>query len=91
MNRKIIVSGCANCPYLTVWNDGEGNGINSISSGDCRHPSFNKECSPPRFPPTVFFQYTEENVDGERLNYSNVFGTKPAGIPDWCPLPNDKP
>lgn len=42
MNKKLIVSGCANCPYLVVWNDGKENGWKSISSEECRHPSFNK-------------------------------------------------
>ena len=34
--KKILVSGCANCPYFIAWNDGEGNGFASISSGECR-------------------------------------------------------
>lgn len=54
--KKILVSGCANCPYLTVWNDGDGEKepLDRICSGDCRHPSFHKELGFPHFNREVF-------------------------------------
>lgn len=85
--KKIIVSGCSNCPFLIVWNDGEGNGMDSICSGSCTHPSLNKELPQPRFPSTVFLRYEVESVDDERLDASKVFDVRPSGTPDWCPLP----
>ena len=82
MNKKIIVSGCVNCPYLQIWNDGQGNGIDSIKSGQCKHPSFNKELPGVYMNSTVFISYDlEGKADGK------------ANSPDtttWCPLPNDK-
>ena len=90
MNRKIIVSGCSNCPYLTAWNNGEGNGIESIVSGSCGHPSFNNQLLNPHFPSTVFFQYKMEDTDGNRVDFSDVHELKPNGLPKWCPLPIDE-
>ncbi len=39
--KQILVSGCANCPYLTIYSDGADEGIDSIIHGECKHPSFN--------------------------------------------------
>ena len=81
MNKKIIVSGCANCPYLIVWNDGKANCIDSVSSGECKHPSFNKLLPGVHMHPSVFISYdTEGKADGT----ANARST-----PTWCPLPND--
>lgn len=81
MNKKIIVSGCANCPYLIVWNDGKENGIDSVSSGECKHPSFNKLLPGVHMNPSVFISYdTEGKADGT---------AKARSTPTWCPLPND--
>jgi hypothetical protein len=45
MKFKIItVSGCANCPFLQVWNDENGN----LLCGTCTHNSFNKELGEPQ-------------------------------------------
>ena len=88
--KKIIVSGCANCPYLTVWNNGEGKGINGIVHGSCNHPSWNRELLSPVFDSEVFFQYEAENVDGERVDFSDVSRLKPDQTPQWCPLPDNK-
>ena len=89
MNKKIIVSGCSNCPYLTVWNDGEGNGVDSVTSGSCGHQSFNKELLTPKISATLLFQYDHEYITGERAEDSKVYAVKPGTTPDWCPLPND--
>ena len=86
--KKIIVSGCANCPYLTVWNDGQGNGYDSICTGTCKHPSFNKELLTPQMRSTVFFQYSMEVVNSDE-RHGEVVSTKPGNTPDWCPLPNN--
>jgi hypothetical protein len=88
MTKKIIVSGCANCPYLTVWNDGKGNSYDSICSGSCNHPSFNKELLTPHMCPTVFFQYSIETV-GSDERQGEVVETKPGVTPTWCPLPDN--
>ena len=87
MMRKIIVSGCASCPYFTAWNNGEGNGVDSIVAGSCSHPQFNRELLKPQFGSTVFFKYEVENTQGERVNFSNVHAVKPNATPAWCPLP----
>ena len=76
--KKIIVSGCCNCPYLTLWNNGEGNGIDSITTGDCSHPSFNKQLFPPKFNCTVVLYY---DTEGKAKN------TNADKTPEWCPLP----
>jgi PHP family Zn ribbon phosphoesterase len=90
MNRKIIISGCSNCPYLTVWNNGEEKGIESIVYGSCEHPSFDKELLKPRFKSTIFFKYEIEDTERNRIDMSNVAETIPDGMPTWCPLPFDK-
>lgn len=79
--KKILVSGCINCPYLTVYNNGQENGIDSISSGEYKHPSFHKELLNPIINSTVFIEYT---VGEPALAISGKIKT-----PDWCPLPND--
>ena len=87
--KKIIISGCCNCPYLTVWNDGTSKGKESIVQGSCNHPSFNKELLTPYFSSTIFFKYQTENTAGERVDFSDVYCLKPNGMPEWCPLPNN--
>ncbi len=81
MNKKIIVSGCSNCPYLIVWNDGEGNGQESITKGECRHPSYHNELPNPLFDAPVFLHYA---ISGHK-----VTGVKATGRPESCPLPDD--
>ncbi|MCX4301698.1 MAG: hypothetical protein OSJ35_05650 [Alistipes sp.] len=84
--RKILVSGCANCPYLTVWNDGneEKEPHDRICSGDCRHPSFHKELGFPHFNREVFLPDTEIPTSDTKVRLVD-----PAGTPDWCPLPKE--
>ena len=82
MNKKIIVSGCSNCPYLIVWNDGNGNGIDSITRGTCNHPSYHKELPKPEFFASVFLHY---EVDGSE----KVSGLKARDTYSGCPLPDD--
>ena len=72
--RKIIVNGCSNCPYLTIWNDGSGKGFDSISTGSCDHPSFNKELDKPHF--------SKDVIIGEA-------SVKATNFADFCPLPNE--
>jgi hypothetical protein len=55
--KKIAVNGCATCPYLTVYNDGEDNGFDSISHGRCNHPAFNRELPTPIVAAETFFDY----------------------------------
>lgn len=81
MNKKIIVSGCVNCPYLIVWNDGMDNGIDSVTSGECRYLSFNKLLPGVRMNPSVFISY---DAEGKADGTANARST-----PTWCPLPND--
>lgn len=76
-NKKIIVSGCANCPYLIIWNDGLGNGLDSITTGECRHPSFNKELPGTRMSPIFIGYDADGKADGTAIAYAS---------PDWCPL-----
>lgn len=73
--KKILVSGCINCPYFKVWNDGEG----KISHGECEHPSFYVKVHIPTIgiPRRIFYCVNETG----RL--------EPGGIPNWCPLPNE--
>ena len=83
--KKILVSGCANCPYLIVRQDGEDKGIESINFGECRHPSFriHKDLPAAIMGRAAFleFDYTKDNKP-----VSNV---KADGTPHWCPLPNE--
>lgn len=83
--KKILVSGCANCPYLIVWQDGEDKGFESIKHGECRHPSFriHKDLPAAIMSRAAFleFDYTKDNEP-----VSNV---KACGTPRWCPLPNE--
>lgn len=75
--RQIIISGCGNCPYLTIWSGGEGEG--EICTGTCSHPSFNKQLGQPRFASSTF--YRERNI-GE--DFKSLI---PDEAPKWCPLP----
>lgn len=79
--KKILVSGCANCPYLNIWNNGEGNGVDSITGGDCSHPSFSNQLMRPRMTGNVFLHFDPRD--------DKVCGTKVGGTPDWCPLPHE--
>jgi len=84
--KKILVSGCINCPFLQVWNDGQGNGIDSITSGQCNHPSFHKELLKPKMSPNVFISYipnSDSDIKNEWVDQGKI------KTPDWCPLPND--
>lgn len=69
--KKLLISGCANCPYLNVWNDGLGNGVESITSGTCNHPSWHKELPKPKIEAAVLLEQKEYKI----------------GCPHWCPLP----
>lgn len=73
--KKILVSGCANCPYFEIWKDEEDN----ISSGECKHPSFYVKADLPitGIPKRLFYCINETG----RL--------EPGNFPIWCPLPND--
>lgn len=73
--KKILVSGCANCPYLKIWKDENGN----VSSGECEHPSLwvKADLPPAGVPKRVFYIINETG----RL--------EPSGYPSWCPLPNE--
>ena len=79
--KKILVSGCANCPYLRVFNDGSDDGFNSIVRGECTHPSFKIH----RDLPVAMMSA------GEFLIYKNEDATtvNPQGHPCWCPLPEE--
>lgn len=83
--KKILVSGCANCPYLIVWNDGENNGFESIVRGECRHPSFQikRDLPPATMDPVVFLDHLYPK--GEERIFLNAGRT-----PGWCPLPTEK-
>lgn len=83
--KKILVSGCANCPYLRVFDDGEDNGIKSISHGECHHPSFkiHKALPAAMMIRSVFLEFDHTKDDDP---VSNV---KAYGVPHWCPLPNE--
>ena len=74
--KKILVSGCANCPYFKVWKDETG----KVSSGECEHPSFYVKADMPTtgMPLRVFYCINETG----RLS--------PDGSPYWCPLPNEE-
>ena len=89
MNKKIIVSGCSNCPYLQVGRNGENDGLKSIVVGTCKHPSFNRELISPYFHSSIFFQYQSVDTDGNRVDYSDVHSLRASGTPNWCPLPSD--
>jgi len=82
--KKILVSGCCNCPYLILWNDGEGNGMDSIKSGECRHPSFNSQLPNPQFLSPVIFKYDSE------IFPLQVESVKANATPTWCPLPENE-
>lgn len=84
--KKILVSGCANCPYLIVWQDGENNGFDSISSGECRHPSFQirRDLPATRMSRSVFLE------DDHTQDDKPIISTKAYGTPRWCPLPNEE-
>ena len=72
MKFKIItVSGCSNCPYLKVWNDGE-----KKVSGSCSHYSWNKELGEPYM----------DIKELQREYKGGVMVNNPVGIPEWCPL-----
>ena len=83
--KKILVSGCANCPYLIVWKDGEGKGFESIRRGECRHPSFqfHRELPAAMMSRSEFleFDHTKDNEP--------VSSVKAYGAPYWCPLPDE--
>lgn len=83
--KKILVSGCANCPYFIAWNDGEGNGFASISSGECCHPSFQIRKD---LPATIMSRsvFLEEDLTKDD---NPIIGVKANGIPCWCPLPEE--
>lgn len=78
--KKILVSGCVNCPYLTIWYDG-GEDINYISRGICNHPSFPKSLQPPTIGCNVLLSYNP--------NTGEIDGIHPNRTPDWCPLSDD--
>ena len=84
--KKILVSGCANCPYFIVWNDGEGKGFESIKHGECRHPSFkiHRDLPAAIMSRADFLEFDYKQAD---MPVSNV---KAHGIPRWCPLPNEE-
>lgn len=73
--KKILVSGCVNCPYFKIWKDEGG----TISSGECKHPSFYVQAGLPGtgIPKRLFYCINETG----RL--------EPGGSPSWCPLPNE--
>lgn len=77
--KYIKVSGCGNCPYLTVWNDGNGNGVDSICAGTCGHPSFNNQLGHARMDSNVFFNNRKEE------DFKSLIAD---GAPEWCPLPD---
>lgn len=79
--RKILVSGCANCPYLTVWDDGneEKEPHDRICSGDCRHPSFHKELGFPHFNREVFCRTRKFRPATQRCDWS-IRQEPPTGV-----------
>lgn len=83
--KKILVSGCANCPYFIVWDNGEGKGFESIKHGECRHPSFRIHRD---LPAAIMGKaaFLEFDVSKDDEPVSNV---KASGTPPWCPLPNE--
>ena len=83
--KKILVSGCANCPYLRVFDDGAGNGYDSIVHGECTHPSFKIRTELPgaMVTPTEFLAY------GSGAECNKITNVKPQGTPPWCPLPEE--
>ena len=83
--KKILVSGCANCPYLIIWNNGDESKdpIDRICYGECTHSSFNKELNRPIISREVFLP----NVKPFAGPTSELRRMSPSGIPEWCPLP----
>lgn len=78
--KKILVSGCANCPYLTLWNDGKGNGAESLVHGTCKYSGWSKELPNPSF-----------EVNGRLIlavvKDNEIFSEIDATYtPKWCPL-----
>ena len=83
--KKILVSGCANCPYLRVYDNGSNQGFNSISHGECAHPSFVIK----RDLPSAMVLTVEFLASGSGSDYNNITNVNPQGHPDWCPLPDE--
>lgn len=73
--KKILVSGCANCPYLKVYNNGDG----KISSGECTHPSFYVKADLP----------IVGMMPREFLGFNENGSLVPNNMPIWCPLPDE--
>lgn len=79
--KKILVSGCANCPYLKVWRNENG----ELSSGECNHPSYYVNTELPTVRMGVeFFVVQCISPDGRNVSTAN-----PQKHPHWCPLPNE--
>lgn len=87
--KKIKISGCANCPYLSIYFYNSENGEPHVSYGTCNHPSFNKSLPGMPLGAANFVAFGCQTIDED---YS---GTEPTayGVPDdtpkWCPLPID--
>lgn len=81
--KAITVSGCSNCPYLTIYTNGSDRRVDSIINGKCTHPSFSAELPAPMVNSTVFLNNTTFlNSDESVANYLITDGS-----PLWCPLP----
>jgi hypothetical protein len=74
MQRKIVVTGCFNCPYCKR-KELEYNGGMRVQYL-CTHPSHQLQPEP-YIPDDVYFTNTQ--IGREVLKY----------LPDWCPLPSD--
>lgn len=86
--RKIAVSGCANCPYLTVhYNNSRLD--NQIVFGSCKHPSFNNHLPEMRIGPTKFIEYEATTIDDDYSGEEPTGYGSPDTTPKWCPLPFD--
>lgn len=80
MTKKIIVTGCFNCPFLTVWYNDNSQGLDGISSGSCKHPSISKQLEEIIIDADTFLYYDQQmaGARGARADFH------PA-----CPLAND--
>jgi len=86
--KKIIVAGCANCPYLQLWNDGTGKGIESLSTAQCKHPVWNRELLHPSFDSDWILIREVKLVDGKAVN-GDIQDINATYTPKWCPLPEN--
>ena len=79
--KKILVSGCANCPFVKIRLDKNGRNL----SCECTHPSF---AAVARFY-TLTMGADFIVIRGINNAGADVSTMRPNYYPDWCPLPNE--